>query len=71
MGSMYLDVFLDEYCWGKQLIGRFSLICINLNPSTQPVSIPSYGMASIELTKLRNQLDELIEKGFIRPSTSL
>ena len=44
--------------------------CIDLIPGAQPVSIPPYRMATAELTELRKQLDELLEKGFIRSSTS-
>ena len=44
--------------------------CIELIPGTSPVSIPPYRMAPAELAELRIQLDDLLEKGFIRPSTS-
>lgn len=43
--------------------------CLDLVPSTQPIFIPLYHMTLAELTELRKQLDELIEKGFIHPST--
>ena len=39
--------------------------CIDLVPGAQPISIPPYRMAPTELTELRKQLDELLEKGFI------
>ncbi|XP_070018241.1 uncharacterized protein [Nicotiana sylvestris] len=42
--------------------------CIDLAPGTQPISIPSYRIASPELKELKDQLQDLIEKGFIRPS---
>ena len=38
--------------------------------NTAPVSMPSYRMASVELRELNEQLLELLDKGFIRPSTS-
>lgn len=44
--------------------------CIDLLPGTQPISIPPYRMAPIELKELKGQLQDLLEKGFIRPSTS-
>ncbi|XP_070056996.1 uncharacterized protein [Nicotiana tomentosiformis] len=44
---------------------------IDVLPDTQPISIPSYRMASAELLELRAQLNDLLHKGFIRPSTSL
>ena len=43
--------------------------CIDLIPRTSSVSITLYLMASAELAELRTQLDDLLDKGFIRPST--
>ncbi|XP_070028720.1 uncharacterized protein [Nicotiana sylvestris] len=40
---------------------------IDLAPSTQPISIPPYRMAP---KKLMEQLEELLAKGFVRPSVS-
>ena len=37
--------------------------CIDAVPGTAPISIPPYRMASAELKKLREQLQELLEKG--------
>lgn len=42
--------------------------CIDLAPGTQPISIPSYRMAPPKLKKLKEQLQDFLEKGFIRPS---
>ena len=42
---------------------------IDLVPEMQLVSITHYQMVPAELTELRRQLDELLEKGFIRSST--
>ncbi|XP_019233673.1 PREDICTED: uncharacterized protein LOC109214233 [Nicotiana attenuata] len=44
---------------------------INLVLDTQPISIPPYYMAPAELKKLKEQLQELLGKGFIRPSVFL
>ena len=44
--------------------------CIDLIPGTQPISKAPYRMAPAELKELKTQLDELLEKGFIRPSSS-
>ena len=44
--------------------------CINLEPGTRPISIPPYRMAPAELRELKAQLQELLNKGFIRPSAS-
>ncbi|KAH0657850.1 hypothetical protein KY289_026598 [Solanum tuberosum] len=43
---------------------------IDLLPDTQPISIPPYRMAPAELKKLKEQLKDLLDKGFIRPSIS-
>ena len=48
---------------------RETELCIDLIPGAQPVSIIPNRMAPIELIKLRKQLDELLEKGFIWSST--
>ena len=43
---------------------------IDLIPVTEPISIPPYRMAPAELRELKAQLEELLSKGFIRPSIS-
>ena len=43
---------------------------IDLIPGTDPISIPPYRMAPAELRELKAQLEELLSKGFIRPSIS-
>ncbi|XP_060195272.1 uncharacterized protein LOC132624523 [Lycium barbarum] len=43
---------------------------IEVIPGTTPISITPYRMAPTELKELKNQLQELLEKGFIRPSVS-
>ncbi|XP_049405070.1 uncharacterized protein LOC125868479 [Solanum stenotomum] len=43
---------------------------IDLIPGTQPISIPPYRMAPAELRELKEQLKDLLENGFIRPSVS-
>ncbi|KAL8120285.1 hypothetical protein AgCh_017446 [Apium graveolens] len=43
---------------------------INLAPGTEPVSKVPYRMAPAEIKELANQLQELLDKGVIRPSTS-
>ena len=44
---------------------------IDLILGTEPISIPPYRMAPAELRELKAQLEELLSKGFIRPSISL
>ncbi|XP_070047223.1 uncharacterized protein [Nicotiana tomentosiformis] len=64
----YANVFLDE------LPGippeREIDFSIDLLPGTQPISTPPYKMAPAELKELKEQLKDLLEKGFIRPNTS-
>ncbi|WMV58215.1 hypothetical protein MTR67_051600 [Solanum verrucosum] len=43
---------------------------IDLESGTCPISIPPYCMASTELRDLKAQIQELLDKGFIHPSTS-
>ena len=64
----YADVFPDE------LPGlpphRDVDFGIELHPGTSPISMTPHKMAHVELQELRVQLQELLDKGFIRPSTS-
>ena len=64
----YEDVFSDE------LLGlpkyRDVDFIIELHLGTLPISMTSYRMVPIELRKLKVQLQELLDRGFIRPSTS-
>ena len=39
--------------------------CIDLIPDTRPISIPPYRMAPAELKELKDQLEDLLDKGFI------
>ena len=43
---------------------------IELHPGTPLISMPPHRMAPIELQELNVQIQELLDKGFIRPSTS-
>ena len=40
-------------------------------PGTSPISIAPYQISASELGELKKQLEELLEKQFIRPSVSL
>jgi len=42
----------------------------DLVPGTSPISIAPYQMSASELGELKKQLEELLEKQFIRPSVS-
>ena len=43
---------------------------IDLIPGADPVSMAPYRMASTELAELKKQIEDLLEKNFIRPSAS-
>ena len=62
------DVFPDDIS-GLPLDRAIEFV-IELIPGTKPISIPPYIMAPAELKELKAQLEELLSKGFIRPSTS-
>ena len=64
----FWDVFPDELPGLPP--NREIEFCIDFFPGTSPISIPPYRMAPAELAELRKQLDELLEKGFIRFSVS-
>ena len=64
----YEDVFPDELP-GLPL-QRVVDSGIELHPGTSPISMTLHRMALVELHELRVQLQELPDKGFIRPSTS-
>ena len=64
----YVDVFLDELPGlPPQRVVDFG---IELHPGTSPISMTPHRMAPVELQELRVQLQELLDKGCIRPSTS-
>ncbi|WZZ88744.1 hypothetical protein YC2023_117323 [Brassica napus] len=49
---------------------RADLFIIELEPGTAPLSKSPYRMAPAEMAELKKQLEESLEKGFIRPSVS-
>ena len=64
----FVDVFLDEL---PELPPQRDVdIGVELHPGISPISMTPHRMASVELQELRVQLQELLDKGFIRPSTS-
>ncbi|XP_070057133.1 uncharacterized protein [Nicotiana tomentosiformis] len=64
----FLDVFLVDLSGMPP--DRDIDFGIDLVPGTQPISIPPYHMASVEMKELKEQLRKLLDKGFIRPSVS-
>ena len=64
----YEDVFSDKLP-GLPL-QRVVDFGIELHPGTSPISMTPHRIAPVELQELRVQLQELLDKGFIRPRTS-
>ena len=68
VGSHCPDVFPDDL--PELPPDREVEFAIDLIPGTYPISLTPYQMASAELRELKIQLQELVEKGFVLPSTS-
>ena len=64
----YEDVFPDEL--PRLPPYRDVDFVIELHPGLSPISMTPHRMAPVELQELKVQLQELLDKGFIRPSTS-
>ena len=64
----YLEVFPEEL--PGMPIDREMEFSIDLMPETQPISKTPYRMAPVELKELKMQLQELVKKQFVRPSSS-
>ena len=64
----YWHVFLDELP-GLPLHRDVDFV-IELHPGTSPILMAPHRMAPFELQELKVQLQELLDKGFIRSSTS-
>jgi hypothetical protein len=64
----FKDVFADEI---PELPPRREIdFSIDLIPGSSPVSKAPYKMSIPELTELKIQIQELLDKGYIRPSVS-
>ena len=64
----YQDVFLEEFLGLPPQ--REIEFAIDVVQGATPASITAYRMDPVELKELKLQLQELLEKGFIRPSVS-
>jgi hypothetical protein len=62
----FFDVFLDEL--PGVLSEREVEVTIDILSGTSPIAQSPYRMAPAELEELKIQLQELLNKGFIRPS---
>lgn len=63
----YPDVFFEVLGLPPDMEIEFF---IDLVPGTQPIHKASYCLAPTELRELKEQLQELLDRGFIRPSVS-
>jgi hypothetical protein len=63
----YMDVFPDELSGLPP--DRDIEFVIELQPGTAPISKQSYRIPPKELVELKKQLQELLDKGYIRPSS--
>jgi hypothetical protein len=66
--SEFLDVFPEELP-GMPPERKVEFV-IELIPGTAPISKRAYRVSEPELVELKKQIDELLDKGYIRPSTS-
>nr|GFD58572.1 putative reverse transcriptase domain, aspartic peptidase domain protein [Tanacetum cinerariifolium] len=66
--SEFPDVFPDELL-GIPPVHKVEFN-IKLISGSEPISKAPYRIAPIELKELKDQLQELLERGFIRPSVS-
>jgi len=64
----FIDVFPDDLPGLPPY--REIEFCIDLVPGMEPISMASYRMAPAELRELKEQLQDLLDKKFIRPSVS-
>jgi hypothetical protein len=64
----YPDVFPDEL--PGMPLDRDVEFVIELQPGTAPISKQPYRIPPKELAELKNQLHELLDKGYTRPSSS-
>ena len=62
------DVFLDDLSGLPP--DREIDFQIELAPGTEPISRAPYRMAPSELKELKVLMEEMVNKGFVRPSTS-
>ena len=64
----FLDIFPEEL---PRLPPDWEIeFMIELAPGTEPISKAPYRMAPVEMKELAKQLQELLDKGVIRPSVS-
>ena len=64
--SEFPDVFPDEL--PGELVDREIEFTIEIVSGTQPISKTPYKMSTAEMKDLKEQLQDLLDKGFIQPS---
>jgi hypothetical protein len=68
VANEFPDVFPEELA-GMPLDRDIEFV-IELKPDTSPIYKTPYRMATLELAELKEHIKELLEKGFIRPTSS-
>ncbi|XP_057248893.1 uncharacterized protein LOC125498681 [Beta vulgaris subsp. vulgaris] len=68
IANEFVDVFPDDIPGMPPR--RDVEFSVDLMPGTGPISKPPYRMAPAEMKELKAQLEELLDKGYIRPSVS-
>ena len=68
MVNEFLEIFLDDLPGVSP--DREIDFCFDRNLDSHPISNPPYKMASAELRELKEQLKDLLDKGYIHPSVS-
>ncbi|XP_028110447.1 uncharacterized protein LOC114308962 [Camellia sinensis] len=63
----FVDVFLEELSW--ELVDREIEFTIEVVLSTQTISKTPYRMSTTEKKELKEQPQDLLDEGFIQPST--
>ena len=69
----FLEVFLKDIVklpLKRKVEFSIDLISIDLIPGIGPLSFAPYRMSPLELTERKKQIEELLAKGFIKPSVS-
>ena len=64
----FIDVFPDDLPGPPP--NREIEFCIDLDSGTKPIFMAPYRMAPAELKELKEHIQDLLDKGFIRPSVS-
>ena len=71
MLETYSDVFPSKLPKGVRPVRIVHKFKIDLEDETAPIHPPLYKLSPLELTETKTQIQEMLEREFIRPSESL